>query len=248
MGLLSTLLLVVTVWELDRQAVRVPRWLAFATGATCLVLLLEVGARLRPDGVPTPWSAGTVALGAVAGAGLVLLLSLGRTRAAVSGLAAFSVVAGGAVNPLYHGLVDVQETPVGSAIARLQGDGDGMWVSTAGIVSNAVLVASGVPTFSAAFSYPVFSAWTELDPERRYRSVYNRYAHVDFRFDVQGAPLQNPQADVVVAGFEPCGDFAQTRVAHVLTEAPAPPGCLRLADQVAMPGRTFYLYDVVRPG
>lgn len=245
LGLLSTLLLVVTVWEMQRQQARAPWPLAAATGIGSLLLLLEVGARLTPDGVPTPWNAPSIVLLASLVAGLAVLFARGHVELAVCGLAAFCLLAGGPVNPLYRGLLQVDETPVGAAVLRAEARRPGAWVSTAGLVSNAVLVSSGVPTYSAAFGYPVFSAWRELDPDGRYRPVYNRYAHVVFQLGLQGAPLQNPQADVVLADFAPCGQFAQQRVTHVLSEAVTDVACLRLAETVPMPGRTFYLYDVV---
>ena len=59
--------------------------------------------------------------------------------------------------------------------------------------------------------------------------------------------LQNPQADVVLAALDGCAAFAQKRLAHVLSGAAIADPCLQQQQVVSMPGRDFYLYDVVPP-
>jgi hypothetical protein len=136
---------------------------------------------------------------------------------------------------------------VGTAIRAVEQRDPGAWVSLAGIVGNAVMVESGVPTYSAVLSYPRREVWRDLDPDGHLKPVYNRYAHVVFQRDLAGEPLQNPQPDVILARFDPCGVFAQKRVRHVLAESPVAGDCLRETQSVPMPGRTFVLYDVVPP-
>ena len=245
LGLLSTLMIVATAWELDRQQVRAPWLLAGGTGVAVWLLLVEVGRRV--DEVSPVASGGMdyVLVVALLVAATCVALARGLLWQPAVALLAFTVWAGAGVNPVYRGVFDAGATPVGAAIRELSAtDPSASWVSLSGIVGNAVIVESSVPTFSAAFSHPRRDAWTELDPTGKYEDVYNRYGHVVFQNGLEGEPLQNPQGDIILVRFDACEPFAQQRVGFVLSEAAVDSPCLELARTVNMPARPFHLYRV----
>ena len=247
LGMLSTALIVATVWELRRQDVRTPRWLVVSSGLATLGVTFEEAARVHqisPDA--TGGNLVVVAAGLLAAA-TVMLFASGRAELGAAGLLVFCLLAAGGVNPLYRGTFDTRDTPVGQAIRQVDAEAPGGWVSTAGLLGNALMIESGVHTYSGTFSYPGPGQWSYLDPTGAQHRVYNRYAQVVFRTHLSGPPLSNPQQDEIVVAFDPCGVFAQNRVQHLLTDRPLAGPCLRLDRQVTMPARTFYLYDVTAP-
>jgi len=248
LGLLATLLSIAIAAEVRRQGrpssrVLVAGVAAFSAGAVVVVgLQIQL---INPTATVSPYY---VVLAAAIMAALVGLLGEGRLTAGAGLLAAVSVASSLAINPVYRGVVDVRQTPIGRAMAQLDGRSPGGWVSLGGIVSNAVMVESGVHTFSAVFSYPDPTMWRLLDPTGRLNSTYNRYGHVVFQQELEGEPIQNPQPDVVLVRFDACAGFAQQEVKHVLAVSPVTSPCLRLAQDVPMPGQNFYLYEVVAAG
>jgi len=48
----------------------------------------------------------------------------------------------------------------------------------------------------------------------------------------------------VVVPLDPCQPFAQRQLRHILPTTKLAGPCLVLRDQVAMPARPFYVYDV----
>ena len=247
LGLLSTMLVLATVAELRRQQVRAPVVLALAS--TLAALLLAGVAAWRVHHISSVLSGSWVvlAVSVLAFAAAVLLLSRAHVLAGVAVLAGLGAFASLAVNPVYRGVVDARKTAVGQAIVTTDTADPGGWVSLAGLYGNAVMVESGVRTYSAVSSYPLDEVWRDLDPTGRYRDVWNRYAHVVFQHALPGAPLQSPQADVVLANFDGCATFAQRRVRHVLAENLVIDPCFTLNREVQMGGRTFRIYDVVPP-
>lgn len=249
LGLVSTLLVLAAAWELERQGAHPQLLPAASWGLAVLVLLVTIGIRLQAQAPVAAGGLPVVVLCSVVVACLVALLVSGRVTAAAVGLAGFCAVAVVGVNPLYRGVFDVRDTPVGTAIAEAQRrEPDGAWVSTGGLVHNALVVGAGVPTFSGAFAYPVPGAWDELDPEGSARAVYNRYAHLVFAEGQAGPALQNPQPDIVGIRFDACDAFAQRRIAHVLADRPSSDPCLRLRERLDLTAREVLVYEVVLPG
>lgn len=248
LGLLSTMMVLAAAAELRRQQARAPWWLA-SIGALVAVLLGGVVAHRVNDISPVltgGWPLIVVLLGAFGAC--VLLLSRAHVVSGVAVLAGFGAFSSIAVNPVYRGVLDTRTSPVGRAIVEVDAADPGEWVSLAGLYGNAVIVESGVGTYSGVSSYPLSAPWSELDPAGRYNRVWNRYAHVVFQHALPGDPLQNPAADVVLADFDGCAPFAQARITHVLAENPVIDPCLTLTREVPTPGgRTFRIYDVAGP-
>jgi len=168
------------------------------------------------------------------------LLAAGRGTAAAAVLAVFCVGSSAMVNPLYRGVFEVAETPVGQMIERADSEDPGGWASVAGIVSTGLLVGSGVLTYSATVPYPQPEDWRLLDPDGRFDHAWNRYAYVVFTDQLGGPPLQLVQPDLVVVPLDPCQPFAQRQLRHILSDHQLAGPCLVLRDQVAMPARPFW--------
>lgn len=246
-GLVSLVLVVLIVRGVDRAGARPPWPVTLATVALAGAAHLAAGSRLQQiapalTGSVATW--GSLSLVVVVCTGL---LAAGRSTAAVAVLAVFCVGSSAVVNPLYRGVFEVADTPVGQMIERADGEDPGGWASVAGIESTGLLVGSGVLTYSATVPYPQPEDWQLLDPDGRFEHVWNRYAYVVFTDQLGGPPVQLVQPDLVVVPLDPCQPFAQRQLRHILSDRQLAGPCLVRRDQVAMPARPFYVYDVV-PG
>ena len=103
--------------------------------------------------------------GRVPGANVALL--------AVSVLVAFS---GAAVNPVQHGASALTESDTASAIREYSASDD-LWVAEEAVLGD-LCIANGASCVNSVNTYPHLDAWSVLDPNETYKSVYNRYAHI----------------------------------------------------------------------
>lgn len=84
------------------------------------------------------------------------------------------------VNPITKGLKVYYKKPVSKEIQKIvKEDNSATWVA---INSNLMLpnyaLANGTKIINSTNYYPNFDLWKKLDPEGKYDSIYNRYAHV----------------------------------------------------------------------
>jgi hypothetical protein len=244
-GMLSIVLPLAVIWEAERQQApaRVARLIAGSTAATVVWFALAQLTRTAPGFAGTTGHRLLVTLVVAAAVTLVP----GRFAAVgVSVILLFHLRASTGVNPLYRGVYDLRRTALVNHMRALDARGPGGWVSLAGSPGNAILVESGLSTYSAVYSYPRFANWRLLDPSGSHRKDYNRYAHIAFTDGDVDGDISSPQADVVQVHLDPCAQFAQVSVRHVLSDHPVRPSpCLRQREQVIEGKRVYLLYDVV---
>jgi len=83
------------------------------------------------------------------------------------------------VHPIMRGLDVIYSKPLSEKISELAVNPDEKWISLDHVLYGPpFLVASGASTINSTNFYPNLDLWHELDPERNYENIYNRYAHV----------------------------------------------------------------------
>lgn len=122
------------------------------------------------------------------------------------------------VNPIYRGVFDLRDTQIGGVINDVDSAAEGAWIGVGGYTTWALLVESGVESFSGVQTYPPDEMWDEIDPRKRFEAAWNRLAHVSWVFGRGEPTMTNPSADVVLATFDPCSQFAQENVSYILTD------------------------------
>jgi hypothetical protein len=184
------------------------------------------------------------AVGICAGVVLVFFRRTVPTAAALLLVAALTI--GAVVNPLYTGIFNLNSTEVGEAVVEIDSDDPGTWVGVGDYEAMAVLVSSGVASYSGVQPYPSDEMWAEIDPQGQYEAAWNRLAHVRWTFG-QGEPVStNPQRDQVLSTFDACSAFAQEHVQYVLAdEEPATTGCLVRLDHEVQGTSDMWIYEVV---
>lgn len=174
-----------------------------AFGFVQLLLLLRSAALLRPA-ISIKWSTLAAAAYAVVAVGLAHFsypTYLGWQRLAiVGGLAAISaflilrfsawprattlffvtlaVCAGGFVNPIQRGDAGVLSSDLAMKIRHIAENEGGTWLVVGAVqpMSQYPLLL-GAPTINAGNSYPVFERWEAIDPEGKFKDVWNRYCN-----------------------------------------------------------------------
>jgi hypothetical protein len=149
------------------------------------------------------------------------------------------------VNPVYRGIFDLSETQVGDEVQEIDEEDPGTWVAVGSAESMAVLMQSGVESYSGVQNYPSMEMWREIDPTGRYEGSWNRLAHI--RWIVQGGPprVTSPWGDVVEVTLDPCSDFAQENVDYVLSDQGAISNpCLTELASVQQGNLAMAIYEV----
>lgn len=188
----------------------------------------------------------------VAAVGICAAVVLVFFRRTITVAAVFLLVAslsiGAAVNPFYRGIYNLNDTQIGQAVAETNEADPGTWVGVGDYESMAVLVSSGVESYSGVQPYPSLEMWHDIDPDGEYEQAWNRLAHVRWAFG-EGEPVSvNPQRDQVVSTFDACSTFAQEHVDYVLADVDPPSmGCLVQLDVEEQGTTRMMVYEVVEP-
>ena len=82
------------------------------------------------------------------------------------------------INPIQKGLDVIYASDLYKSIKEISSEDNGLWVSTIGYLCNFPIIA-GAPTINSVNTYPNIKLWKVLDPELKYKDIYNRYAHIN---------------------------------------------------------------------
>jgi hypothetical protein len=157
-----------------------------------------------------------------------------------------TVATTGNVNPVYRGLYDLRATHIGEQVLKVEKSSEGNWVGVGSYSTMAVLVETGVESFTGVQTYPPKEMWKDIDPSSKYEAVWNRLAHVQWTFGKGEPKLSNPQPDVVNGTFDACSGFAQKHVKYVLSDVKPPPSaCLRQLSNTHQGTRDMWIYKVI---
>ena len=154
------------------------------------------------------------------------------------------------VNPMYRGVYDLSTTRVGVAVERANDKIPGRWVGVGSYETMAILVESGVKSFSGVQTYPSAKMWQEIDPRSQYEEEWNRLGHIQWRTSTPGEPtVTNPSPDVIAVTFDACSVFAQQDVTWVLSdERKIFSPCLEQESEIKQGALEMRIYKVVVPG
>ena len=82
------------------------------------------------------------------------------------------------INPVQKGLGVIYDSNLYKSIKEISSkDNDGLWITCFG-ASSSVAIISGAPTINSVNTYPNLNRWEILDPELKYKDIYNRYAYI----------------------------------------------------------------------
>jgi hypothetical protein len=124
------------------------------------------------------------------------------------------------------GAAFVKENPLSQRIVEIDRamPGGSTWVAFGRDDLGALFRTLGVHSLNGPLTEPQLALWQRVDPQQRYRAVYNRYAHVAFvaasRPEVE---FQLYSRDYVIVGIDPAGPGLRTLgVTHALFRGTEP--------------------------
>lgn len=176
-------------------------------------------ARTLPD-ARLPVLAGFALVNALLAAGFAL-----RPRVALPVLVVLSAASSIWFNPVaIGGTAFLRENDLAREIVAIDraAEGESVWVSFGRDDLPNLFRTLGVRSLAGAHPLPPLALWERIDPERRQRSVYDRYAHVAFVAAPGGAPtFQLHSQDFVIVRIDPrTPAFRALGVTHVLMRDP----------------------------
>ncbi len=250
-GLLSVVLALVIAQRADgyrREGRSMPVLGAVAAGALAALSVGVVIVHLRNAGSPQAgisWS--WIGLG-VLFVLVVVAFSLGRAAIGALLFLVMSLIGSMGVNPLYRGVLDLNDTAIARAMDAIQAQDPGRWVGVGeSRLPSAVLVQSGLPGYNGFQGAPPAEMWKQIDPQGTHEENWNRLANLSWIAGTGDPDPRNPAADVIQMTFDSCRPFAQENVEHVISDAPLQQACLSEQGMVRQGPTTFYLYSVEAP-
>lgn len=148
---------------------------------------------------------------AITGAAAFLLVRYPRHWAPVVAVCAVAAAVAVQVNPVIFGLGEVRNSPAADRARQFsaQAKAGGYRFATDSMLTNALLVANGVPMFNGyQVTGPVRAGWREVDPTGQYEAVWNRgasYLLVTFTEPPGAAPeVVELQGDIILIKTDPC--------------------------------------------
>jgi len=93
--------------------------------------------------------------------------------------AALLICSNALINPVMRGLGPLTESAAFREIEKIRAaDPEGKWIAFGDYVTGQLVKATGAPVLNGTKIVPDLPFLRQLDPERRYESVYNRYAWI----------------------------------------------------------------------
>ena len=90
------------------------------------------------------------------------------------------ILAGLLANPVRLGVKSLEEHPTLKMVDKVvEANGDAVWIfESEPYPLTDILITRGARTINSTNVYPDLERWKKIDPEGRYKEVYNRYAHI----------------------------------------------------------------------
>ncbi|MCW2759152.1 MAG: hypothetical protein JWO46_2898, partial [Nocardioidaceae bacterium] len=266
LGLVALILMVLLIWRLERplearttepdadvppdavaaaQGTRVP-WPLVGISVLFVIAVNVAVAVAAADASKADWRPSTLVIGAnLVFVGVIYAVVRRYVTAAAVGFLVASLLCAAWVNPVYHGVFDLNDTRVGRAVKKIDAGGDARWVALGGVPTD-TLVESGVESYSGFQSSPSREMWKQIDPTGTAEHAWNRLGLVTW---IAGAGDPHPVSppgfnDSIQVIFDSCASFAQEHVDYLLSEIEVPQPCLRQVRAVTMGLATYRIYRV----
>ena len=127
-------------------------------------------------------------------------------------------ICGSMVNPIRFGSSIFTKSEVLNNIKKIDKKDSGIWITEGEPypVNNYIAI-SGVKTINVTNTYPDLNKWYKIDKNKKYKSIYNRYAHITINLvdeEKNKFELKNPDVFVVNMDLE---DLDTLNVKYIFT-------------------------------
>lgn len=159
----------------------------------------------------------------------------------------FSFLSVMTINPIYRGLEVITKSEISNKIQTIViKDPESYWAVYDNLYLSNFLTANNAKTITGVSMYPKFNLWTKLDPNRVYRPIYNRYAHITFS-EIQQPIIafQTVTPDYFVVRINPCDpQISQFHIKYVVFNSLKSYPCLEFVEGFKELKSPFYIYRI----
>jgi hypothetical protein len=246
-GLASFLLVGTIASELNREDIAPPRSVAWVGaglfGASQLAIAAAI---LKVQGASSLWGdAPEWWLFALLSCAAIFLFARRHLGWGVAAFLVVSVASSLAVNPVYVGVLDLRKTQLSRDVVAANNAHAATWVGIGDPLMTATLLESGVRAFNGTQGAPSRTMWTQIDPDGRYATNWNRLGAVIWALAPGEPVVSNPAPDVIQPTFDACSTFARKHVGWVLSDKRVMSPCLRIERTIRLPHSVASIYRVV---
>ncbi len=151
-------------------------------------------------------------------------LNMEKKKTAVALLALISLISTVRFNPIVSGGTSfIYNNELSQKILEInkRENGNTKWAAFSDWVTPNLFRMIGVKAVNGTHSYPLFDFWKKFDPEHRYISEYNRYAHVTFEASSeQDIRFHSPSPDILMVYINPDSSILKEMgITHLLVSA-----------------------------
>ncbi|MBX9597986.1 MAG: hypothetical protein K2X04_05365 [Burkholderiales bacterium] len=171
------------------------------------------------------------------------LLVIKKYNLSLSIMVVISIVTGATINPITVGIGDLYNSALSKKINEIRiVNPRAIWVGNSNAGYGEYLLAQGVYAYNSVKFYPDFEQWKSLDPNGKYRNVYNRYAHIIVNINNDKTNFILNQADLFTLNLSCASLVNSTNIEYILSPSLLECSQIELVSDV----NGFYIYHVHR--
>lgn len=143
------------------------------------------------------------------------------------------------INPIYYGLKNVLNNTAFEQLYKTINDanvsGKRVAMFSESVLAANSMAAKGVPVLNSTFIYPHFEFYNQLDPNKTYYEIYNRYHHLtifDADINLDEYTLSNTSVDRVTLTINPCNPIMKKNIIYAVFINPVQYSCLKFKNVV----------------
>lgn len=151
------------------------------------------------------------------------------------------------INPLYIGLNPLWGSELSNAILRIDRSDNKThrWVTYDSVILPSYLIGVGVNSLNGVHLYPQADLWKRIDPNEKQKTIWNRYAHIQFKENLDDkVAFQLNQADFFTVKINPCNKLlADLDVKHFVFTKKVSYSCMAKEQKIKLKSQIIYIYS-----
>jgi hypothetical protein len=158
------------------------------------------------------------------------------------------IVSGAMVNPINIGLGDIYHNDLTPEVQSIRSSNPkASWIALNSNAMGAFLYSNGVKDLDGTNYYPDMQKWKLLDPNGKYKDIYNRYAHIVFNLTKDATTFSTPSPDCLTVNLN-VNDLKKLKVTYLLTTGKLEQfdnSSVEFENMTADPVNGYYVYQVI---
>ena len=142
------------------------------------------------------------------------------------------------VNPINIGTKVLHEKETAKEIQKIvKNDNNSKWISIDNIFLGNYVISNGGKTINSTNIYPNLELWKNIDKEKRYENIYNRYAHVIIKLTENDNSFELNQQDIITLNLN-YNSLKELDIKYIISSKK-----LKIIDEYKSKINNIYHYD-----